>query len=102
MSGNQSVQWRKWIRKLIRERMNSVLMSARVDLKVSREQTKKMLDIVEIMCPYCGEFQQTDIDASAGSQEYWQDCQVCCCPILFDLQVNADQDFQVTVRRDDE
>jgi len=61
-----------------------------------------MWDIVEIMCPYCGEFQQTDIDVSAGSQEYWQDCQVCCCPILFDLQVNADQDFQVTVRRDDE
>ncbi|HBC48612.1 MAG TPA: CPXCG motif-containing cysteine-rich protein, partial [Gammaproteobacteria bacterium] len=27
---------------------------------------------------------------------------VCCCPILFDLQVNADHDFQVTVRRDDE
>ena len=61
-----------------------------------------MWDTVEIMCPYCGEFQHTDIDASAGSQEYWQDCQVCCCPILFHLQVNADHDFQVTVRRDDE
>ena len=82
--------------------MNSVFMGARVDLKVSREQTKKMWDTVEIMCPYCGEFQQTDIDASAGSQEYWQDCQVCCCPILFDLFLSGDHHTLVTVRRDGE
>jgi hypothetical protein len=61
-----------------------------------------MLDVVEIMCPYCGEFQQTDIDPSAGSQEYWQDCQVCCCPILFDLHVDMDHHVNVVVRRDDE
>ncbi|NCV51979.1 MAG: CPXCG motif-containing cysteine-rich protein, partial [Gammaproteobacteria bacterium] len=54
-----------------------------------------MWDFVEIMCPYCGEFQQTDVDISAGSQDYWQDCQVCCCPILFELTVDDDQAFQV-------
>ena len=70
--------------------------------KVSREQRKKMRDFVEIMCPYCGEFQQTDVDISAGSQDYWQDCQVCCCPILFELTVSDDHLFRVSVKRDDD
>ena len=61
-----------------------------------------MLDIVEIMCPYCGEFQQTDVDISGGSQDYWQDCQICCCPILFEVSVDANHQCQVNVRRDDE
>ena len=70
--------------------------------QISREQMKRMWDSVEIMCPYCGEFQQTDVDISAGSQEYWQDCQVCCCPILFELTVHEDREYFVTVKRDDE
>ena len=70
--------------------------------QVSREQMKKMWDFVEIMCPYCGEFQQTDVDISAGNQDYWQDCQVCCCPILFKLTVDDDHQFRVSVKRDDD
>ena len=70
--------------------------------QASREQMKNMWDFVEIMCPYCGEFQQTDVDISAGSQDYWQDCQVCCCPILFELTVNDEQEFRVIVKRDDD
>ena len=70
--------------------------------QVSREQMKNMWDFVEIMCPYCGEFQQTDVDISAGSQDYWQDCQVCCSPILFELTVDDDHEFRVSVKRDDD
>ena len=70
--------------------------------QASREQIKNMWDFVEIMCPYCGEFQQTDVDISAGSQDYWQDCQVCCCPILFELTVDGEQAFRVIVKRDDD
>ena len=66
------------------------------------EKINKMWNVIEIMCPYCGEFQQTDVDISAGSQDYWQDCQVCCCPILFELSVDASHQFRVNVRRDDE
>ena len=70
--------------------------------QASREQIKTMWDFVEIRCPYCGEFQQTDVDISAGSQDYWQDCQVCCCPILFELTVDGEQGFRVIVKRDDD
>ncbi len=34
-------------------------------------------------CPYCGESFETSIDISAGSQEYIEDCYVCCRPINF-------------------
>ena len=60
-----------------------------------------LLQIVQ--CPYCGESFETNVDASAGSQEYIEDCQVCCRPIVF--RVAADDDGNVTqveTRRDDE
>ncbi len=41
-----------------------------------------------IECPYCGESFTTEIDTSAGSQDYIEDCQVCCRPILFHLVVD--------------
>jgi hypothetical protein len=61
-----------------------------------------MLEFTEISCPYCGENQSIDVDTSAGDQSYWQDCQVCCCPILCDLVIDARGAYQLLTRRDDE
>lgn len=47
------------------------------------------LEPVEIACPYCGEAFSSLVDCSAGSQEYVEDCQICCQPILLRLQVDA-------------
>ena len=41
-----------------------------------------------VQCPYCGESFETVLDASAGSARYIEDCQVCCRPIQFDLEVD--------------
>jgi hypothetical protein len=41
-----------------------------------------------IQCPYCGESFETLIDLSAGSATYIEDCQVCCQPIEFKVQVD--------------
>jgi hypothetical protein len=53
-------------------------------------------------CPYCGERIDLPADASAGTQDYVEDCPVCCRPI----QVHAEADFQGETRllltRDDE
>ncbi len=40
-----------------------------------------------VHCPYCGEPFETLIDLSAGSASYVEDCQVCCQPIEFTVQV---------------
>ena len=41
-----------------------------------------------IHCPYCGEPFETLIDLSAGSSTYIEDCQVCCQPIEFKVEVD--------------
>jgi len=49
-----------------------------------------MSQLHSVACPYCGETFETEIDASAGSQEYVEDCQICCRPIVFRIDVSAD------------
>lgn len=43
----------------------------------------------QVQCPYCGEAFETLIDLSAGSATYIEDCQVCCQPIEFKVEVAA-------------
>ena len=40
------------------------------------------LDSVLIQCPYCWETLDVSVDPSVPEQEYVEDCQVCCRPIL--------------------
>ena len=41
-----------------------------------------------VECPYCGESFETPVDTSAGSARYVEDCQICCQPIEFSLEVD--------------
>ncbi len=62
-----------------------------------------MLHEVTIDCPYCGEALDTLVDVSGGSQQYIEDCQVCCSPIEFLVEVDAEGGLTgLSVRRDDE
>ncbi|MEQ1559608.1 MAG: CPXCG motif-containing cysteine-rich protein [Methyloglobulus sp.] len=55
-----------------------------------------------IQCPYCGETLDVLIDGSSGPQSYYEDCSVCCAPILFILTEDEAGEIDVTVKRDDE
>jgi len=58
---------------------------------------------VRFSCPYCGENMTTLVDISAGNQQYIEDCQVCCCPILFDIELDVAGELQhVITRRENE
>lgn len=62
-----------------------------------------MIHLQTVQCPYCGESFETNVDASAGSQEYIEDCQVCCRPIVFTVTADDDGDIaRVETRRDDD
>lgn len=62
-----------------------------------------MLDPVVVSCPYCGESFETEIDASAGSQRYVEDCHVCCRPIEFVVEIDAEGGIAgLETRRDDD
>jgi transcription elongation factor Elf1 len=56
-----------------------------------------MLESITIDCPYCGESFSTQVDVSAGSQNYIEDCAVCCRPIEMFVEV-GDDDELVAVR----
>lgn len=57
---------------------------------------------VRIECPYCGENIRVFVDASGGDQQYYEDCQVCCRPIFFDLLVHSDDSFALNIKREDQ
>ena len=52
---------------------------------------------VTIDCRYCGDTFFTQIDVSAGSQRYVEDCAVCCRPIEIAIEVGDDGEL-VAVR----
>jgi hypothetical protein len=49
-----------------------------------------MLEQIAILCPYCGEEFTALVDCSIGDQTqiYYEDCVVCCQPILFRARVD--------------
>lgn len=57
---------------------------------------------INIGCPYCGERITVFVDTSAGTQEYVEDCQVCCRPIEFVVSESTDGGIDVSVRTDAE
>lgn len=62
-----------------------------------------MLDEVNVTCPYCGEHFVTLVDTSVAQQEYIEDCQICCNPIVFAVSLDTiNGEPVVSVRRDNE
>jgi hypothetical protein len=62
-----------------------------------------MLRQEPVTCPYCGETFETSLDTSGGTQEYIEDCQVCCRPIVFQIEVDHEGELcGVQVKRDDD
>ena len=53
-------------------------------------------DTESVFCPYCGESSELPVDLVGGdSQEFVQDCEVCCRPWL--VRVRLDVDGYATV-----
>jgi hypothetical protein len=56
-----------------------------------------MNDEITYICGSCGEEIVIPLDYSqGGSQEYVEDCPVCCCPNL--IHINVDEDGHTEVR----
>jgi len=51
-----------------------------------------------VYCPYCNETVEIAIDPGGGpSQEYVEDCEVCCQPWTVSVRYNGDGTAAVTV-----
>ena len=60
------------------------------------------LSEADIGCPYCGETIRVLIDGSIERQQYIEDCQVCCRPIVFLTHSYPDQPPRIEVRTEDD
>ena len=55
-----------------------------------------------ISCPYCGETITILVDDSLPEQQYVEDCQVCCRPIVIVVAVDLDGDVAVVASVENE
>lgn len=60
-----------------------------------------MLETCKSYCPYCGEPVELVIDTSLGSQEYIEDCEVCCRPMIVSVEATAGGDINLGLARED-
>ena len=63
-----------------------------------------MNEMVEtlIRCPYCDEQIWVMVDDSVAEQQYIEDYQVCCRPMLMSVTVMHDGSVQVQARNENE
>ena len=55
-----------------------------------------------VQCPYCWERFTLLVDGSIETQEYVEDCEVCCRPIDFIVLVDDQGNVKVDARLQDE
>jgi hypothetical protein len=58
------------------------------------------LEAKKIQCPYCWEMIEITVDCSVTSQEYVEDCEVCCRPIVMKVEILASGLPEVLVERE--
>lgn len=59
-----------------------------------------MEESILVNCPFCGESFYTFVDLSAGNQDYTEDCQVCCRPIVMHIQVKKGRVLRIDCNRE--
>ncbi len=60
-----------------------------------------MKDEASYVCDACGEEIVVPIDLSAGAtQEYVEDCPVCCRPNVIHIEIDEDDDVRVWATRE--
>ena len=55
-----------------------------------------------LVCPYCGEPVTVIVDGSGPRQEYVEDCEVCCKPMVIVVEIEHDGSRRVRVRDENE
>ena len=62
----------------------------RLKARPDRPEAELLVDTHLIVCPYCGESLEILVDSSIRRQDYIEDCEVCCRPIILTIAVDGD------------
>lgn len=66
------------------------------------EEPRPFIEEVVVSCPYCGEALELLVDNSGGDQDYTEDCQVCCQPMVVRVMFSETGEPQVEAFREDD
>lgn len=56
-----------------------------------------MLQTEAVQCPFCGQTFELEIDATAGTQTFVTDCEVCCRPMEVRVTCESGEISDLTV-----
>lgn len=71
---------------------------SRIDEQVPEVNTTSTDREGSYTCPSCGETIVVPVDVAGRSQEYVEDCPVCCSPVLLHVEVDTDGDVRIAAR----
>ncbi len=60
------------------------------------------LQELPLQCPYCGEDISVVADGSNAGQDYIEDCEVCCRPIILALSISDTGELSIQARDENE
>lgn len=60
------------------------------------------LEELQALCPYCNERLDILVDPTDTGQQYIEDCQVCCRPMVIRAAIGFDGEISIDVRSEDE
>ena len=63
---------------------------------------QRSLDTAGSNCPYCGEPIELLVDCSIPMQQYIEDCEVCCRPIMISVTIDQDGQSSLSLRSEDD
>lgn len=58
-------------------------------------------ETASVLCPYCGEPVELLIDPTLSRQQYVEDCEVCCRPMVVTVDATAETPLVHVTREDD-
>ncbi|MGA7982103.1 MAG: CPXCG motif-containing cysteine-rich protein [Chromatiaceae bacterium] len=88
----------------LRQTPNPTSQSRILRVGVLRFRTMNLIETYRLPCPWCGRTLDLVVDCSGGSQEYVEDCAVCCQPIVVRVSLDGHDEpcAEVSISRENE
>jgi len=68
----------------------------------SKRNYMEALEIVDVQCPYCGEWVELAVERAMAGETCGEDCPVCCRPMVIEVRIDDRSVLHVSARREND